>query len=272
MIAFQIGVLPRPVDESKPIRHRRPRIVIIGAGMAGLSTARELINLYDGYPDTTLPEIILLEGRKRVGGRVTSFPVQIDVDELEDMDELEDDDNDAARPLPRVELGAQIITGFKKGNPLRVVVRRQLQLDVHYLKNAASSCILYDQNGDPVNHDLDAQSEKIYNHILDQASNTVIQEGRFQALPSRPTPSYFDSHRHLDIHEHVSLGRMFEFILHKHLKHNHLDSERLKLIHWHLANAEFSTASTADDISLYHWDQDDGFAFGMLNLYICLLF
>jgi hypothetical protein len=229
--------------------------------MAGLSTARELINLYDGYPSASMPEVILLEGRKRVGGRVHSYPVEIDVDELEEMDES----SESNRTVPRVELGAQIITGFKKGNPLNVVVRKQLQVDVHYLENAAS-CVLYDHNGNPMDHDLDMESEKIYNHILDQASKTIIQDGKFQILPNRPSPSYFESHRDLDIHEHVSLGRMFEFFLHKHLKYNNLDAERLKLIHWHLANADFATASTADEISLYHWDQDDTFAFGKFLL------
>lgn len=52
---------------------RRPKIVVIGAGMAGISTARELVNLYAVCPPDLRPEIVLLEGRQRIGGRVSSF-------------------------------------------------------------------------------------------------------------------------------------------------------------------------------------------------------
>lgn len=51
--------------------------------MSGLSTARyfyhlinsELLNVYSGS-DRQCPEIIILEGRKRVGGRINSYPIQ----------------------------------------------------------------------------------------------------------------------------------------------------------------------------------------------------
>lgn len=78
-------------------KQRRARIVVVGAGMAGLSTARELTNLFMAHPNTPTPEIIVLEGRSRVGGRVNSYP--IDLSEFPDLIE------NRSETVPRVDLG-----------------------------------------------------------------------------------------------------------------------------------------------------------------------
>ena len=36
-----------------------------------------MMNLFDGTPGTVMPEIIILEGRKRVGGRINSYPMDV---------------------------------------------------------------------------------------------------------------------------------------------------------------------------------------------------
>lgn len=54
------------MDTTLSIKHeKKTRIVIVGAGMAGLSTAREIMNLFPNTPNSTVPqpEIIILEGR-----------------------------------------------------------------------------------------------------------------------------------------------------------------------------------------------------------------
>ena len=53
---------------------RKPRILIIGAGMAGLSTAMELNTLFHLNPDMA-PDVTVLEGRQRIGGRIFTFPL-----------------------------------------------------------------------------------------------------------------------------------------------------------------------------------------------------
>ena len=35
----------------------------------------------------------------------------------------------------------------------------------------------------------------------------------------------------------------------------------VKVIDWHFANLEFANATPLSNLSLKHWDQDDGFAF-----------
>ena len=74
--------LSRPAEEApkeKSLR-RRKRVVIIGAGAAGLGCARQLEGLFiqfaDRFPrNDELPEVVVLEGRDRIGGRIHSHPL-----------------------------------------------------------------------------------------------------------------------------------------------------------------------------------------------------
>ena len=44
----------------------------------------------------------------------------------------------------------------------------------------------------------------------------------------------------------------------------------VKVIDWHFANLEFANATPLSNLSLKHWDQDDGFAFtGAQNYFYC---
>jgi lysine-specific histone demethylase 1 len=104
------------MDDLGSIRKPRPTIVIIGGGIAGLGCARQLTsllkryaNLFTEYED--LPRILILEGRRRIGGRIYSAPLKSAHD-------------------CQVDLGADVIMGFGRGNPLGVIVRRQLGLPI----------------------------------------------------------------------------------------------------------------------------------------------
>ncbi|CAI7571357.1 unnamed protein product [Penicillium glandicola] len=127
------GCVEAPLAPVKPKRGRRkegPTIVVIGAGMAGLGCARQLESLFRQYRDSnTLPRVILLEGRRRA------------------------------------EMGAQIIVGFDHGNPLDQIVRGQLALHYHKIRDVST---IYDIDGSPVNEVQDAMAEKLYNDLLDR--------------------------------------------------------------------------------------------------------
>ena len=41
----------------------------------------------------------------------------------------------------------------------------------------------------------------------------------------------------------------------------YLSSRDRQIIDWHFANLEFANATPLSNLSLKHWDQDDGFAF-----------
>lgn len=145
-------------------KKKRRTVVVIGAGMAGLGCARQLEGLFAQYANRFRkmgeepPEVIVLEARNRVGGRVYSRPFH-------------------TRPkhIPEhfkgkrftAEMGGMIITGFERGNPINILLRAQLGLSYHYLK---PETILYDSNGKPVDLHRDQLVENLYNDCLDRVS------------------------------------------------------------------------------------------------------
>ena len=138
-------------------RKEGPTIVIIGAGMAGLGCARQLEGLFQHCRDgsQTPPNIIILEGRRRIGGRIYSHPLR----SLESRS--------LQRGLrPTAEMGAQIIVGFDQGNPLDPILRGQLALRYHLLRDIST---IYDVDGSPVDEIRDSMAEKLYNDILDRS-------------------------------------------------------------------------------------------------------
>ncbi|KAK9346782.1 flavin-containing amine oxidoreductase-domain containing protein [Lipomyces starkeyi] len=147
-------VLPIP-----PVRRPRLRIVVIGAGMAGLGCARQLDGLFKQYDDfmsgyEATPEIVILEGRPRIGGRVYSAPLR--------------NDGNQKSGSHKVDLGGQIITGFGNGNPLAVIVRKQLGIKCHELQDAGA---LYDEVvGGAVSASLDRGAEGLFNDMLDRVA------------------------------------------------------------------------------------------------------
>ncbi|KAI9795386.1 MAG: hypothetical protein M1835_005901 [Candelina submexicana] len=138
-------------------------VVVVGAGMAGLGCARQLEGLFSQFAERwtavgeEVPKVIVLEGRARIGGRVYSHPLRAQRTET-----LPDDSRCTA------ELGAHIITGFDHGNPLSIIIRGQLALPYYALKD---NSILYDTSGIAVEKERDVRVEKLFNDVLDRASN-----------------------------------------------------------------------------------------------------
>ncbi len=142
---------------------KRKKIVIIGAGMSGLGCARQLEGLFSQLGHAWIargevpPEVVILEGRGRIGGRVYSHPFK----------------EQARDTLPAhlhctADLGAQIITGFDNGNPLSAIIRGQLGLHHHTLTD---NSILYDINGSAVDKQRDQLVERLFNDILERVSS-----------------------------------------------------------------------------------------------------
>jgi monoamine oxidase len=141
----------------------RRTIIVVGAGMSGLGCARQLEAVFAQLGDDLAskggelpPKIIILEARPRIGGRVYSHPFL----------------NQSGSTLPpghrcTAEMGAQIVTGFEHGNPLNAIIRGQLGIPYHGLRD---NTILYDHDGTVVERTQDALVEKLYNDVLERAS------------------------------------------------------------------------------------------------------
>jgi monoamine oxidase len=141
--------------------HSKETIVVIGGGMAGLSTARQLTNLFQHFPDRAPPKVIVLEGRSRVGGRIYSHPLSSMRSTILSPEQR-----------PTAEMGAHIIVGFERGNPLDAIIRGQLALDYHLLRDLSS---LYDVDGSAVNGASDAMIERLYNDVLDRTAQYRVK-------------------------------------------------------------------------------------------------
>ncbi len=161
------------VRNSKPKRAKNKTIIVIGAGVAGLGCARQLEGLVRHYSERWSnngeepPNIILLEGRNRIGGRVYSHQLK--------------DQRSSGIPEGKrctAEMGAHIIIGFDHGNPLSMIVRGQLALHYHTLKD---NSILHDVDGSLVDQGEDERCELLYNDVLDRAS---VYRDR---VPGKPT-------------------------------------------------------------------------------------
>ncbi|KAK0798782.1 hypothetical protein LTR91_009965 [Friedmanniomyces endolithicus] len=146
---------------------RQKTVVVIGAGVSGLTTARQLEGLFAQYSERwtdvgeSPPRVIILEGRKRIGGRVYSKPLRSQVE----------------GSLPgnlrnTVEMGAMIVTGFEHGNPLDTVMRGQLGLHYHLMTDALT---IYDIDGKPVDEETDMINTELYTDISDRT-------GEFRAV------------------------------------------------------------------------------------------
>lgn len=143
-------------------------VVVVGAGVSGLTTARQLEGLFaqDAAKWTDAgeipPRVVVIEGRNRVGGRVYSKKIR----------------QQAPGTLPdslmnTAEMGAMIVTGFEHGNPLDTVIRGQLGLRYHLMKDALT---IYDTDGRPIQEQRDMLNTDLYTDISDRA-------GEFRLLP-----------------------------------------------------------------------------------------
>ncbi|KAE8145333.1 flavin-containing amine oxidoreductase-domain containing protein [Aspergillus avenaceus] len=156
---INFGCVEVPIPMVPPRKGRPkegPVIVVIGAGMAGLGCARHLESLFRHYHDTyTSPRVIILEGRRRIGGRIYSHPLQsLRSSRL------------GPGMIPKAEMGAHIIVGFNHGNPLDAIVRGQLALPYHLLRDIST---IYDIDGSPVDEIQDAMDERLYDDVLDRS-------------------------------------------------------------------------------------------------------
>ncbi|KAI3809954.1 hypothetical protein L1987_19558 [Smallanthus sonchifolius] len=135
---INFGVSP-PFKAQMPEEATEGSVIIIGAGLAGLAAARQLLAF--GF------KVIVLEGRNRPGGRVYT-------------QKMGEKGNYAA-----VDLGGSVITGIH-ANPLGVLAR-QLSIPLHKVRD---KCPLYDPEGRPVGDEIDSKVEFIFNRLLDKVT------------------------------------------------------------------------------------------------------
>ncbi|MPC16723.1 Lysine-specific histone demethylase 1A [Portunus trituberculatus] len=125
-------------------------VIVIGAGIAGLAAAQQLNSF--GF------EVIVLEARDRVGGRIATF-----------------------RKGPYIaDLGAMVVTGLG-GNPVNVL-SKQINMELVRIKQ---KCPLYESNGNTVRKDKDEMVEREFNRLL-EATSFLSHQLDFNYIDNRP--------------------------------------------------------------------------------------
>ena len=118
-----------------PLPPSKGKIIVIGAGIAGIMAARQLREF--GF------EVVIYEARERIGGRIATF----------------------RKGQYIADLGAMVVTGLG-GNPL-AILSKQISMELPRIK---SKCPLYDTNGKMIQKDRDEIVEKEFNKLLEATS------------------------------------------------------------------------------------------------------
>ncbi|KAJ6257827.1 hypothetical protein Dda_7616 [Drechslerella dactyloides] len=137
---------------------RKRTIAIVGAGVSGLAAARQLEALLaqngESATGADAPDIVVFEGRKRLGGRVFSRA-------------LSPGSSDLPNGLPAaIDVGGQIVMGYE-GNPLAALIQQQLEIPYHAI-DATTAFPLYDVDGKVVDDGRDQMIQDIHDDILDR--------------------------------------------------------------------------------------------------------
>ncbi|KAH7567058.1 hypothetical protein ACOSQ2_011545 [Xanthoceras sorbifolium] len=133
----------------------RANVVVVGAGLAGLVAARQLVSM--GF------KVVVLEGRARPGGRVKTRRMKGD------------------GVVAAADLGGSVLTGIN-GNPLGVLAR-QLGLPLHKVRDI---CPLYLPDGRAIDTDIDSRIEVLFNKLLDRVCklrHDMIEEFKSVDVP-----------------------------------------------------------------------------------------
>ena len=202
----------------------RGAVVIIGAGLAGLQCARQLLAF--GH------KVVVVEARDRAGGRVHTK-------KLSGFCKHGGTYHESV-----AETGGSIVTG-SDGNPLSVIAR-QLGLRSRPIREA---CPMYlERTGGGV---ADARvDDKVFEAYNGPGGALEGVNELRQAMGAQANA--------------VTLGGALERVRREKLKNVLDASAGVEndLWHWHLANLEFANATRLDTLSLGQWDQDDPYEFG----------
>lgn len=126
------------------------KIIVIGAGIAGLMAARQLREF--GF------DVTIYEARDRIGGRIATF----------------------RRGQYIADLGAMVVTGLG-GNPISIL-SKQILMDLTKIKQ---KCPLYDSNGKGIPKDKDEILEKEFNKLL-EATSYLSHNLEFNTINNNP--------------------------------------------------------------------------------------
>ncbi|KAK6330271.1 hypothetical protein TWF730_004766 [Orbilia blumenaviensis] len=290
------GCLEIPTNLSAgPGTRRRKIIAVIGAGISGLATARQLEALLASAGERSggpgVPDVVVFEGRHRLGGRVYSAILTPGPHSLPEGLE------------PAVDIGGQIVMGYDARNPLAALIVDQLGIPFHTIGKAFP---IHDHDGKVIGDGRDTQIEHVHNDILRRISKfsykepppqtahgdvkyitkckdpwgiggPPLSEAQGEGHVAPPVPLMEKEREKKEIRAfrktleghnvkvakgyhrgQASLGKTMEGVFSGYASLLKTDARDLRLFNWFQANLEYGNAVEVNGSSLEHWDQDDG--------------
>ena len=258
-------------------------IIVIGAGISGLSCARELMRY--GF------NVTVLEARYRIGGRIYS-----DYKFGTNNDDNNNDDSIG------VDIGGGWIHGIDR-NPLTRYIN-ELKLTLH---STSGTIKMFDYRGNEADNKMDVKIEKQFNFVLDKISKDNDKK-YFKKIPKHNYHKMMDINlienkdnnentndniSDSDVDDDIEYGTSSDEdndrnnnsrknlrknnnrsrsnnnshssslgdTLNMYLNEENYNKLEQNLWSWHVSNLEYSNATDLENLSLTHWDQDDEFAF-----------
>ncbi|XP_025985884.1 lysine-specific histone demethylase 1A [Solenopsis invicta] len=156
----------------KPLPSKKlGKVIVIGAGIAGLAAAQQMQQF--GL------EVVVLEARDRVGGRIATFRKSNYI----------------------ADLGAMVVTGLG-GNPV-TTLSKQINMELHKIRQ---KCPLYESDGQTVPKDKDEMVEREFNRLL-EATSYLSHQLDFNYVNSAGSGGQGSNTRP------VSLGQALEWVI-----------------------------------------------------------
>jgi len=225
------------------------RVGVLGGGIAGIACASELLRLSREVESVEV-EVILLEGRTRVGGRLFT-----------DYETFQSADGNS---FP-VDLGASWIHGIDK-NPIAELAK---EANVEFLRSSEEVKML--TSGKEVDKECDNNMGKLFDTFLDKAadkswtspefeyenrnqkavrwyaSNLREEEGELMPVATDVAECRHSS----DISVDLAIGTSLDWGKH------YLKSQDNKLLLWNSKNTEYAMGANMKDLSMRFWDADE---------------
>ena len=276
----------------KQHQHRHASVIVIGAGMAGLACAREL--LHRGY------YVLVVEARRRVGGRVkggTILTTRVVKSNSSSSSSSSSSSNknkkgdsttaattaatttatadnnnhhhhhhhDKAASVT-IDLGGMLIHGVQD-NPIAVLVR-DLGLPV---QPVSETLLLYDRW--PVDPKEDERVSHLFNECLEEAFRRVQQEEKEQVPPGDQHMTTTMTHPPFEAaaatrtntatllsSSSSSFGDLFEQVCAERGLSLSSPAKKACLFRWHQANLEVSCGASFSKLG-WHWNDDEAYGF-----------
>lgn len=208
------------------------KVIVIGAGISGLIAAQQLQQF--GM------EVLILEARDRVGGRIATF----------------------RKANYIADLGAMVVTGLG-GNPL-TVLSKQIQMELHKIKQ---KCPLFETKGSTVEKEKDEMVEREFNRLLEATSYLSHNVG-FNEVNGKPVSLGNTLEWVIKLQEKHIKDKQIEhhkaiILLQERLKTNQQQMAELKEKIENINNqrkddaADFEQRAKTYDLSVYCQDWDD---------------